>query len=166
VGVTPLIASRLCALAPASSVLISESTAHLVAGHSTLKPLAPQLSPGQSDALSVYEVRGESGLQSRLEVGAVSGLTPFVSREAELALLHDRCRQIQEGLGQVVLVRGEACIGKSRLVHECKEAFADIPHVWLECRCSPYHRNTAFYPLVELFQRALGWQAGDDDAIK
>jgi predicted ATPase len=85
---------------------------------------------------------------------------------AELALLRDRWGQMQESLGQVAVVRGEAGIGKSRLVHEWKEELAEIPHVWWECRCSPYHRYTAFHPLVALFQRALYWQVADSEAGK
>jgi predicted ATPase len=85
-------------------------------------------------------------------------LTPFVGREQELGLLIDRFEQAQEKRGQVVLVAGEAGIGKSRLVRELRERLreAHAPHDWLECRTSPYTRGSALHPLIELLEQGLG----------
>jgi DNA-binding winged helix-turn-helix (wHTH) protein/predicted ATPase len=164
VGATPRIAAQLCAVVRAPGVAISGPTARLVDGYFTCKPLDPHMVPGRSEALPVHEVCGVSGLQSRVDVEEVSGLTPFVSREAELALLRDRWGQVQEGLGQILLVRGEAGIGKSRLAYAWREEIAGTPHVWLECRCSPYHHHTPFHPLVELLRRTLTWDGGTSEA--
>ncbi len=163
VGVTPLLASRLCEQACPGQVLISESTALLVTGYFTWKPLRAQLLLGHAAALSVYKVDGESDFQNRLEVDALSGLTPFVGREAELALMRDRWNQTQQGLGQIISLQGEAGIGKSRLLRVCKESVTEDTSIWLECRCSPYHRNTAFYPLIKLSQHVLSWTIEDSN---
>jgi MoxR-like ATPase len=69
----------------------------------------------------VYRILGESAAQSRLEAAEVSGFTPLVGRESEVALLLERWVQSREGRGQVVLLRGEAGIGKSRLVEALRE---------------------------------------------
>jgi class 3 adenylate cyclase/DNA-binding winged helix-turn-helix (wHTH) protein len=155
VGRASTLAVRLGAVAPPGTVVISAATAQLVAGYFVCKVLEDVGLPGVPEPPLVYEVRGESVLQTRLEVGAAHGLTPFVGRAAEVALLQEAWTYVQEGLGQVVWVQGEAGLGKSRLVQVWKEQLGDeLPLVW-ECRCSPYHHNTAFYPLIELLQRAV-----------
>jgi tetratricopeptide (TPR) repeat protein len=96
-----------------------------------------------------------------MEAAVLAGLTPLVGREPEVRLLLERWAQVQEGQGQVVLVSGEAGIGKSRLVQVLKDYVAGVPHVWWECRGSPSHQHTAFYPLTDLWQRALHFQQGE-----
>ena len=98
----------------------------------------------------------ESMARSRLEAAGSTGLTPLVGREQEVALLRERWAQVKDGLGQVVLLSGEAGIGKSRLVQVLKEQVATEPQAWLTpCQCSPYHQNTALYPLVDLLERVV-----------
>ena len=85
----------------------------------------------------------ESMARSRLEVAGSTGLTPLVGREQEVGLLLERWAQVKDGLGQVVLLSGEAGIGKSRLVQVLKEHVAAEPQAWLTpCQCSPYYQNT------------------------
>ena len=103
--------------------------------------------------MQVYRVLGTSEAQSRLDIVSPRGLTPMVGREA--ALLHERWAQARDGLGQVVVLSGEAGIGKSRLVMALKEYVAGEPHTRWECRCSPYFQDSALYPLIDRSQRAL-----------
>src|SRR5262245_62934081 len=92
--------------------------------------------------------------RSRLEAAGRPGLTPLVGREPEVALLRERWAQVKDGLGQVVLLSGEAGIGKSRLVQVLTEQVAAEPRAWLTpCQCSPYHQHTALYPLIDLLER-------------
>src|ERR1041384_4133280 len=85
---------------------------------------------------------------------ATKGLTPLVGREQEVGLLRERWAQVKDGLGQVVLLSGEAGIGKSRLVQVLKEHVATEPQAWLTpCQCSPYYQNTALYPMIDLLER-------------
>ncbi len=88
-----------------------------------------------------------------MAVGA--GLTPLVGREEELGLLQRRWAQAKEGAGQVVLLSGEAGIGKSRLVQVLKEQVLAEGATRIEFRCSPYHQNSALYPIIEHLQRLL-----------
>ena len=80
--------------------------------------------------------------------------TPLVGREPEVALLLERWAQVKDGLGQVVLLSGEAGIGKSRLVQVLTAQVATEPQAWLTpCQCSPYYQNTALYPMIDLLER-------------
>jgi predicted ATPase len=154
-GETPNIAARLQALAAPNSVAISATSQHLVQGYCLYDDLGAHTLKGVDTPLQVYRVLGESGAQSLLDVPSPRGLTPLVGREAEVSLLLDRWAQVKEGLGQVVLLSGEAGIGKSRLVQVLKDHLAGEPNTRLECRCSSYHTNSALYPVIDLWQRVL-----------
>ena len=85
---------------------------------------------------------------------ASTGLTPLVGREQEVGLLLERWAQVKDGMGQVVLLSGEAGIGKSRLAQVLKEHVASEPQAWLTpCQCSSYYQNTALYPWIDLLER-------------
>ena len=160
-GETPNLAARLQGLAAPDTVVISAATYRLIQGYFDCDSLGAHELRGVSQTIVVYRVVQASGAQSRLDIASARGLTPLVGREAEVTLLQERWEQAQDGQGQVVLLRGEAGIGKSRLVQVLKDHAKDEPHAQLECRCLPYHTNSAFYPLAELLQRKLAWQPED-----
>src|SRR6266704_7082244 len=92
--------------------------------------------------------------RSRLEATGSTGWTPLVGREQAVRLLLERWAQVKDGLGQVVLLSGEAGIGKSRLVQVLKEHVATEPQAWLTpYQCLPYYQNTALYPIIDLLER-------------
>jgi class 3 adenylate cyclase len=160
-GETPNLAARLQGLAEPNTIVISAATHRLVQGFFACLDLGSRAVKGISTPVQVYRVLGESGAQSPLEVAGLSGLTPLVGREQEVKLLLERWAQAKDGTGQVVLLSGEAGIGKSRLVQVVKECVAAEPHLWWECRCSPYYQNSALYPVIDLMQRALQFQRDD-----
>jgi class 3 adenylate cyclase/predicted ATPase len=160
-GDTPNIAARLQGLAPPDSVAISTATARLVQGYFVCRPLGVQTLPGVARPIELAQVLRESEAHSRLDLTPSYGLTPLVGRDAELRLLLECWERAKEGLGQVVLLSGEAGIGKSRLMQVVKEQLATEPHTWLECRCSPYYQHSALYPIIDLLERILHWQRDD-----
>jgi predicted ATPase/class 3 adenylate cyclase len=155
-GETPNLAARLQGLAAPNTVVISVATFQLLSGFFACQPLGASLLKGQAQPIEVYRVLYESMARSRLEAVGSTGLTPLVGREQEVALLLERWEQVKDGLGQVVLLSGEAGIGKSRLVQVLTAHVAAEPQAWLTpCQCSPYHQNTALYPLIDLLERVV-----------
>src|SRR5499427_660802 len=153
-GETPNLAARLQGLAAPNTLVISAATFPLLGGFFACQPLGTPLLKGQAQPLAVYRVLYESMARSRLEAVGVMGLTPLVGREQELGLLVERWVQVKEGVGQVVLLSGEAGIGKSRLVQVLQAQVAAEPQAWLTpCQCSPYHQHTALYPVIDLLER-------------
>jgi predicted ATPase len=137
-------------------VVISAATVPLLGGFFACRPLGPHCLKGFPQPLQAYQVLYESTARSRLEAAGSSGLTPLVGREQEIALLRERWAQVTDGLGQVVLLSGEAGIGKSRLVQVLMEHVAAEPQAWLTpCQCSPYYQNTALYPMIDLLERVV-----------
>jgi predicted ATPase len=165
-GETPNIAARVQGEAEPNTVLISAATYRLVQGLFECQDLGPHKLKGVSTPLLLYCVVRESGVQSRFEVEARTGLTPLVGREEEMGLLRRHWERVKEGAGQVVLVSGEAGIGKSRLVQELKEQVVKEGARRLEFRCSPYHQNSAWYPVIEHLQRLLQFQRDDTPQAK
>src|SRR5207244_11519535 len=104
--------------------------------------------------LSVDRVLYERMARSRVEAVGSTGWSPLVGREQEVGLLRERWAQVKDSFGQVVLLSGEAGIGKSRLVQVLKEQVASEPQTWLTpCQCSPYYQNSALYPMIDLLER-------------
>jgi class 3 adenylate cyclase len=154
-GETPNLAARLEGLAAPNTVVISASTCSLVHEYFTYDDLGAHVLKGVATPVQVYHVHEESGVQSRLDAAVPRGLTPLVGREHEVGLLRERWAQVRDGFGQVVLLSGEAGIGKSRLVQMLTEHVATEPQAWLTpCQCSPYYQHTALYPMIELLERA------------
>jgi class 3 adenylate cyclase len=148
-GETPNLATRLQGIAAPNTLVISAATLSLLGGFFAYQSLGTSLLKGFAQPIEVYQVLSESTGRSRLDAAGSIGLTPLVGREQEVGLLRERWAQVKDGLGQVVLLSGEAGIGKSRLVQVLKEHVAAEPQAWLTpCQCSPYYQNTALYPMI------------------
>ena len=161
VGETPNLAARLQALAEPGAVVVAEGTRRLLGGLFALRDLGAVRLKGFAEPVRAIAVAGEGAAEGRFEALHAAGLTPLVGRKHELALLLDRWEQAKEGEGQVILLSGEAGIGKSRLVRALRERLAGEPHTWLGQFCSPQHVNTALHPVVGLLERAAGLRRED-----
>ena len=105
---------------------------------------------------------GERALESRFAARQAGGLAPIVGRDQELGLLLERWRQATGSEGQAVLLTGEAGIGKSRISEALVEAVAGEPHFLLRYQCSPYHADSALYPVVQQLSHAARFSADDE----
>src|SRR6266568_4069637 len=165
-GETPNLAARLQGLASPNTLVISAATWQLLGGFFACQALGPVHLHGRAQPLEIYQVLSETTARSRLEAARSTGLTPLVGREQEVGLLRERWAQVKNGMGQVVLLSGEGGIGKSRLVQVLQDHVANEPHMRWECRSSSYYQNTALYPLTDLWQRILRFQAEETSEEK
>jgi class 3 adenylate cyclase/predicted ATPase len=163
VGDTPNLAARLQVVAEPNSVVVAESTRKLVGSLFELEDLGLQELKGISGPVRAWAALRPASVEGRFEAMHASGLTDLVGREEELDLLLRRWSRAKSGEGQVVLLSGEAGIGKSRLTAALLERLAAEPHTRLRYFCSPQHTNSAFYPIIGQMERAAGL-AHDDTA--
>ena len=156
VGETPNVAARLQTLAEPDTLVISATTFRLVSGYFECRPLGTPPLKGISEPLAVYQVIHESAAKTRLDLAEESSLTPLMGRERELEQLFHAWEDARNGQARVVFLSGEAGIGKSRLSWELKKRISQEPSAWLtECQASPYYRNSAFYPVIDLLERTV-----------
>jgi predicted ATPase/DNA-binding winged helix-turn-helix (wHTH) protein/class 3 adenylate cyclase len=166
-GRTVIIARRAQERALPDTVVLTAGTYALVQGYFICQALDESLVFGDDQRLALYRVLGESGRHTPLEVAATRGLTPFVGREAEMALLLQCWEQARDGVGHVVVLSGEPGIGKSRLVQVLRDQLPSGSYTYLECRSSPYYQNTALYPMIGLLERvALRFDREESPAQK
>ncbi|HTV26342.1 MAG TPA: AAA family ATPase, partial [Xanthobacteraceae bacterium] len=157
IGETPNLAARLQAGADPGTVVIAESTRRLLGGAFVMKPREPQALKGFDTPILSWAVLHEVENVSRFEASRPQGLTHFVGREHEVALLLDRWRDAARGEGQVVLISGEPGIGKSRILQALRGRIGGEPHMQVRYQCSPHHVNDAFYPMTNQIWHAAGF---------
>ena len=166
VGETPNLAARLQALAEAGNVVIAESTHKLLGGLFELADLGTRDLKGFSAPIRAWRVVGERPSEGRFEALHGHQFTPLVGRDHEVGLLLERFERARDGEGQVVLLSGEPGIGKSRLALALRERLDPKPEWILRYQGSPYHGNSALWPVVCQLERAAEIAPGDPPAAK
>src|SRR5712671_7991397 len=146
VGETPNLAARLLGLAAPDTLVIADSTRRQIGALFEIDDLGQQALAGFSESQRAWRIVGDSGVLSRFEA-LRSEATPLVGRDEELDLLLSRWQQAKAGKGHVVLVSGEPGIGKSRLSAALSQRIQGDPHIRLRYFCSPYHQDSALYPV-------------------
>ena len=163
VGETPNLAARLQAVADPDTVVIAEGTRRLLGNLFELKDLGTKDLKGIAEPVRAWAALRAGSAEGRFEALHASGLTALVGRDEESELLLRRWARAKSGEGQVVLLSGEAGIGKSRLTAALLEHLAGEPHTRLRYFCSPQHTDSALYPVIGQMARAAGL-AHDDAA--
>ena len=161
VGDTPNLAARLQGAAEPGMVVIAEATRRLLGDLFVLQERGTQTFKGIAKPTPAFSVLTERPLESRFAARQVGGLTPIVARDQELALLLERWRQAKSAEGQMVLLSGEAGIGKSRITEALVDAMSGEPHSLLRYQCSPYHVDSALYPAIQQIAHAAGFAEDD-----
>jgi predicted ATPase/class 3 adenylate cyclase len=156
VGETPNLAARLQALAAPGQLVVAETTRRLLGDVFELADLGRHEIKGIDRTVEAFAVTGERPAASRFTARSGPDLLPIVGRDQELALLLERWKQARAGEGQLVLLSGEAGIGKSRITAALLEALAAEPHVNLRYQCSPYHSDSALWPVIQQMGLAAG----------
>jgi class 3 adenylate cyclase len=161
VGDTPNLAARLQAVAEPNSVVIAESTRKLVGRLFEIEDLGQKELKGISGPVRAWAALRPSAVEGRFEAMHASDLTDLVGREEELDLLLRRWSKAKSASGQVVLLSGEAGIGKSRLTAALLEHLANEPHTRLRYFCSPHCQDSALHPSIAQLERAAGFGRED-----
>ena len=161
VGDTANLAARLRSLAQPGTIMVSEPTRRLLGKTFELKPLGPQSLKGFKSPVATWLILREQAIVSRFDASRSEALTPFIGRETEMMLLLERWRRTVGGAGQVVLLSGEAGIGKSRILARLRERVGDEPHIVMRYQCSPHHLNDTFYPVIGQIWHDAGFVGGE-----
>jgi len=154
IGETPNLAARLQGIAEPNTVVIAESTRRLLGNLFELDALPAKDLKGIAGPVQAWAALRASTVESRFEALHGTGLTALVGREEETELLLRRWSRAKSGEGQVVLLSGEAGVGKSRLTAALLESAGREPHTRLRYFCSPQHTESAFYPIIGQMERA------------
>jgi predicted ATPase len=167
VGTTPNLAARLQGLAAAGQIVIAALTRRLLGNAFELSDLGECDLKGIAEPVHAWRVERALVTESRFDANrGGSALTPLVGREEELDLLLRRWSQTKDGEGQVVLLSGEPGIGKSRILSALRERLGAQRVQALRFQCSPYYVNSAFWPVIDNFERALKFSRDDTTEAK
>jgi class 3 adenylate cyclase/predicted ATPase len=166
VGETPNVAARMQGIATPNSVVVASSTHDLEAGQFEHEDLGEHTVKGIAEPVHAWRVVSARAVQDRFEAVHRTGLTAFVGRDQEIALLMERWQAAKEGDGQIALLSGEAGIGKSRIMQVLRERLDAEPHTRVRYQCSPYHTSSALYPVVQQLELAAGFTAEDSANAK
>jgi serine/threonine protein kinase/tetratricopeptide (TPR) repeat protein len=157
-GEAPRIAQWLARQAEPDTVCLSRTPWKLVRGAFRTEPLGSRSFQGLSGLkeLEFHRLVRENRTTNRFERARAQGpLTPLVGREAELRRLTGIWEQARQGQGAYGLVRGEAGIGKSRLIQELREHVPAEQALRLWCQCWAQFSSSAYHPIIELIQHLL-----------
>ncbi|HZZ21779.1 MAG TPA: AAA family ATPase [Roseiarcus sp.] len=166
VGDAPDLATRLQVSAQPDTVTIEPITWRLIGNLFDCRDLGALDTNTDTEPIRRWLVLGESAVASRFEALRGSKLTPLVGRNEEVDLLLRRWARAKAGDGQIMLVSGEAGLGKSRITAELEERLQAEPHLRLRYFCSPYHQDSALFPVIDQLGRAAGFALDDPRASK
>jgi class 3 adenylate cyclase/tetratricopeptide (TPR) repeat protein len=161
VGETPNLAARLQALAEPDTILVSESTQHLLGGLFELERTGEHELKGFVRPVPAWRVKCEASVESRFAAVRTGEVLPLIGRAHEMGLLRERWHLARQGEGQIVTVVGEAGIGKSRSIEALQRELAGEPHSRVNLQCSPYHSDSALYPVIQYLNRIARFAATD-----
>lgn len=166
VGETPNLAARLQSLAEVGAVVVAGPTRRLLGELFELVDLGTHDLKGFAHTVQAWRVVGESRAEGRFEALHGMRLTSLVGRDQELALLLERWRGAKDGGGQVVLLSGEPGIGKSRIAIALRERLRGEECLSLRYHGSPYHTNSALFPVLDQLRRAASFGHEDASEVK
>ncbi|HMS84157.1 MAG TPA: adenylate/guanylate cyclase domain-containing protein [Nitrospira sp.] len=163
-GETPNLAARLQSMAGPNQLIVDATTRRLVGNEFECVDCGAVALKGFDRPVQSWQVVGRNVSVSRFESYRADRRAHFIGRESEIALLLSRWCEAVEGEGQVVLLSGEAGIGKSKLVRHLCELVREESHDTVQLQCSPHHANTVLYPVIHALRRAMG-VIGEDSPI-
>lgn len=166
VGATPNLAVRLQSVAAPGGVVVSEATRRITEGLFSYRDLGTQTLAGYDAPVGAFEVTGATAAESRSQARTHNASSSLFGREPELQLIQQSWAMACEGEGQVVLVQGEAGIGKSRLIEAFRRGLADTPAIQNTWYCAPNYSDSVLHPVSEQLARVAGFDRADDAEVR
>lgn len=166
VGDAPNLAARLQSLVEPNTVVVADSTRRLLGNLFRLSDLGRHELKGVSEPIGAWVVEGLSASESRFKAIRRAGQADIIDRKGEMKFLLERQRQAWKGEGQIILISGEAGIGKSRLSTTLAERVVKEPYIQFRYQCSPYNVNSALRPLIEQMERAAEFKSDDTSEVR
>ena len=160
VGETPNLAARLQGVAEPNQIVLPKETQRLLGNTYTLRSMGDQALKGISGSVEAFVVEGEASVESRFAARQSGTLTPIVGRDREIELMLERWALARSGQGQLLIVSGEAGIGKSRITRAVIDEIGRDDHIRMTYQCSPYHADSAFYPVIQQMSFARWYPPG------
>ena len=161
VGETPNLAARLQGVAGPNQLVLPSETRRLLGSTYKLTSIGAQELKGVGTPVEAFVVEGEAVQESRFAARQSGTLTPIVGRDREIELMLERWALARSGQGQMVIVSGEAGIGKSRITRAVIDEVAKDDYTRVTYQCSPYHADSAFYPVIQQIAFAAGFTSAD-----
>ncbi len=159
------VALKIAGHAEAGAVLVSDATHKLGYGFFDFVNHGINPVPGFSRPINLFEVSQESSARTRLEFVAAADLSPLVGRDAELAMLRKRWRQVQSGEGSSILISGEAGLGKSRIADSFIHEVVDSGTGWSgNVYCSSFKTGSALHPFVDFLKQNV-WAEHSSEVV-
>ena len=162
VGENVNLAARIQGAAAPDTVVVSLPTAKQIEGHFQIEALDPQSLKGFGEMIELFRIVAATGARTKLEAAARGQLTPRVGREREMALIDSSWTEVQKGASRVLFVRGEAGIGKSRLIHDFKKSALATGAEVFECFCSRLTDRAALAPIIEMLSAQVAKRVGGE----
>jgi len=160
-GDAPNIASRLQGHAHADAVLVDGATRRLAGELFEIRDEGELTLRGLAEPVRAWRVLGAKTVASRFDALRERSRIPLLGRDVERELLVRAWEKAREGSGQVVLVTGDAGIGKSRLAAALLEEARHAPCAAIRCYCAPYRRGSSLHPFIQYLEHAAGFSPGD-----
>jgi len=164
VGDTVNLASRIEQMTEPGSTYVTEEVFKLTEGLYRFEALKQEKVKGKEKPIKVYRVIAPSTLNTRFEVNAERGLTPFLGRSREIELIRDGFERVKGGRGQVLFITAEAGVGKTRLIYELRKLVTNEEVTFREARCLSYRRNDPYHLVLEIVRSDFNILEGDSDA--
>jgi class 3 adenylate cyclase/predicted ATPase len=166
VGETPNLAARMQNLADANTVVIDPAAYRLAGDAFKTRDLGVKDVKGSPEPIHVWQVLEPHDTQSRFDSALKARLSPLIGRTDELNRLREQWKRASAGQGQVVLLSGDAGIGKSRLARTAYTRIADADALHIRYQCSPLYTNSAFHPFIEQIEHAAGIDRAEHPNLK
>ena len=166
IGETPNLAARLQGLAGTGQVIIAPSTRRLLGSQFVLVELDETGLKGIATPIRPFRVEGETAGDDRFEARRRSTSEAFVGRAPQIALLQAAWADAMNAAGSVVLIKGDAGVGKSRLCFELSRRIAPTSHAELRLQCSAHRTGSQLHPVARHLERAAGIVATDLNDVR